>query len=477
MVEEAPVSESSITEVENTEGLNVLKTQPSTEATIESITQGGAESTCNNGAAAAVPETSGENSGEGSKNSLELADEFMEKGSKALKDSDYSEAAECFSRALEIRVGRFGELSPECVKTYYKYGCALLYKAQEEADPLGYVPKKGGELQQESAKDESAKNVSNGESSVASASTKGGDSVPVDNQGGAANDVSNENNDEDADGDSDAEDLAEAEAEAEADDDESDLDLAWKMLDVARAIAEKQSGDTMEKVDILSTLAEVALEREDIETSLNDYQKALSMLERLDEADSRHIAELNFRICLCLEIGSQPQEAIQYCQKAISVCQARTQRLKNQANSVSESTSASSTSDTDKQAEIETLTGLAGDLEKKLEDLQQLVSNPKSILSEILGIAAAKSKSGEKSESSSSSVLPVNSSSISSSKSNGGFDSPTVSTTQASGSSGVTHLGVVGRGVRRVVMTADPTPTKKPALDSKEEDKSNGNSS
>lgn len=59
---------------------------------------------------------------------------------------------------------------------------------------------------------------------------------------------------EDADN-SDAEDLA------EADEDESDLDLAWKMLDVARAIVEKDSGDTMEKVDILSALAEVALER------------------------------------------------------------------------------------------------------------------------------------------------------------------------------------------------------------------------
>lgn len=45
------------------------------------------------------------------------------------------------------------------------------------------------------------------------------------------------------------------------DEDESDLDLAWKMLDVARAIIEKDSGDTMEKVDILSALAEVALER------------------------------------------------------------------------------------------------------------------------------------------------------------------------------------------------------------------------
>lgn len=33
------------------------------------------------------------------------------------------------------------------------------------------------------------------------------------------------------------------------------------MLDVARAIAEKNSGDTMEKIDILSALAEVAMER------------------------------------------------------------------------------------------------------------------------------------------------------------------------------------------------------------------------
>lgn len=48
---------------------------------------------------------------------------------------------------------------------------------------------------------------------------------------------------------------------SDAEEDESDLDLAWKMLDVARAIAEKQPGDTMEKVDILSALAEVALER------------------------------------------------------------------------------------------------------------------------------------------------------------------------------------------------------------------------
>lgn len=43
-------------------------------------------------------------SGESSGKTLEQAIELMEKGSKALKDGDLSEAAECFSRAVEIKL-------------------------------------------------------------------------------------------------------------------------------------------------------------------------------------------------------------------------------------------------------------------------------------------------------------------------------------------------------------------------------------
>lgn len=49
--------------------------------------------------------------------------------------------------------------------------------------------------------------------------------------------------------------------EGEEEGDESDLDLAWKMLDVARAIVEKQPEDTIQKVEILEALGEVSLER------------------------------------------------------------------------------------------------------------------------------------------------------------------------------------------------------------------------
>ncbi|XP_028081849.1 NASP-related protein sim3-like [Camellia sinensis] len=464
MADEAPTSETPPQIAE--------QTPASVEATIESNSQGGTHSSCNNNDKTCAPTSDGDR-----EKSLEYADELMERGSKAAKDRDYPEAAECYSRALEIRVGHYGELAPECVNAYYKYGCVLLYKAQEEADPLGTVPRKEGESKQASDKDGSVKNAINGESSAASVScnvVKDGSSNPQD---GAPNDVSSGKAQEEDDEESDAEDLA------EADEDESDLDLAWKMLDVARAIVEKHSNDTMEKVDILSTLAEVALEREDIETSLSDYLKALDILERLVEPDSRHIAELNFRICLCLEIGSKAQEAIPYCQKAISICNSRVQRLMNELNSLSGSTATSAASEldqtgqlssngsqsndsiVDKKAEIETLTGLSGELEKKLEDLEQFVSNPTSILSDILGMVSAKAR-GIIEKNGAPSV--ISSSQLGIDSSSGDLDSPTVSTAHSNGAAGVTHLGVVGRGVKRVSMNSamsESSAMKKPALD------------
>lgn len=67
-----------------------------------------------------------------------------------------------------IRVAHHGELAFECVNTYYKYGCALLYKAQEEADPLATMPNKEAESHENSNKDGSMKNAVNDESSTAS---------------------------------------------------------------------------------------------------------------------------------------------------------------------------------------------------------------------------------------------------------------------------------------------------------------------
>ncbi|BAU00158.1 hypothetical protein LR48_Vigan06g038200 [Vigna angularis] len=467
MAEEAPASETSVTMPRLEEAVAVDETLNSSEKdksgiSVNASTAHGVEESVSK-AEASVSDP---------QKSLELANELMEKGNLAIKENDFGEAADNFSRALEIRVSHYGELAPECVHTYYKYGCALLYKAQEEADPLADVPKKEDGSQHDSTKEGPAKSSVNAESSTASFSSNTvQDSA---DQGEAVDDGSTKNDEEEGDEASDAEDLA------EADEDETDLDLAWKMLDIARAIVEKQSVNTIEQVDILSTLADVALEREDFETSLSDYQKALSILEQLVEPDDRKIADLNFRICLCLEVGSKAQEAIIYCQKATSVCKARLHRLTNEVKSCSDLTSVSELTENvptdpnsdpnnsivDKQSEIETLKGLSSELERKLEDLQQLVSNPKSILAEILGIAAAKAGNGKES-----SLGMVSSSQLATVKNNGGFDSPSISTAHTNGSGGVTHLGVVGRGVKRAsnASSSEGSTPKKPALESTED--------
>ena len=67
-----------------------------------------------------------------------------------------------------FRTSHYGELAPECASTYFKYGCALLYKAQEETDPLGNVPKNAPN--EESAKSTTTKDDSvNSKASVSNA--------------------------------------------------------------------------------------------------------------------------------------------------------------------------------------------------------------------------------------------------------------------------------------------------------------------
>lgn len=93
MAEEAAISVTSPTAEQNQNSVN---------ATIESGVQGGTESTCNNNNTA---ESSVVTSDGNREKSLEFADELTVKGSKASKDGDYAEAVECYSRALEIRLG------------------------------------------------------------------------------------------------------------------------------------------------------------------------------------------------------------------------------------------------------------------------------------------------------------------------------------------------------------------------------------
>ncbi|KAF3323969.1 protein NASP [Carex littledalei] len=410
------------------------------------------------------PNSNGDGSN-GVEGTLAQADELFERGSKAIEEGDYNEAADCLSRALEIKVMHHGELAEECASAYYKYGCALLFKAQEETDPLGNVPNKSANTEKgksgividrsnssKSVESSSANDVSPGETKA----TEGGEGSGTKGQ----LEGSDDSEDEDADG------------EVEGEEDESDLDLAWKMLDIARVIAENCPEDTLEKVNIFSALAEVSMEREDLEMSLNDYKKALAILEHIVEPDHRRVVELNFRICLVLETATRIEEALPYCGKAISLCKSRIVKLKEKMAASDCATPEEGSAKSAVQDEIELLSGILSDLETKLEDLEQAVSNPISKVTSAIEVIKAAMSSDKESKLKLPEAVP-RSESLSSSQMgtiSNGFDSPTVSTAAGDSSgSTVTHLGVVGRGVKRAVVqpvSSDEHKNKKPLTES-----------
>ncbi|PNT61481.1 hypothetical protein BRADI_5g15692v3 [Brachypodium distachyon] len=371
-----------------------------------------------------------EEEGEGEK-TLERAEELFAKGSKAIEEGDFVEAVDCLSRALEIRVERFGELAPECASTYYKYGCALLYKSQEETDPLGNVPKSAPN--EDSAK--STTNEGSGNSKASSSNIK--DAPSSDKDGLEEGQNSNEKDEEDADGGSDKDG-----DEMGGDEEDSDLDLAWKMLDIARAIVEKTPDNTMEKVNIFSALAEVSMEREDIDNSLGDYSRALAILEHLVEPDHRRIVEL-------WQLASKIGDAIPYCAKAVSLCKSRLQNLKNAKEGLladkGESTSAvdGGPEKSSVENEMELVIATLPDLEKKLEDLELAMATPSSEIEEIMKSIASKAGLMQ----------------------NAGKAMPRASSFTGST---FTDLGVVGRGVKRAniqTISVEPYPKRLAADD------------
>uniref|UniRef100_J3MI88 Tetratricopeptide SHNi-TPR domain-containing protein n=2 Tax=Oryza brachyantha TaxID=4533 RepID=J3MI88_ORYBR len=401
----------------------------------------------------------GEGEGEEAK-TLERAEELFERGSKAIEDGDFVDAVDCLSRALEIRVAHHGELAPECVSTYYKYGCALLYKAQDEADPLGNVPKS-------SSNEESVKSTTNKDDRSSKASGSNTEDASSMEKADTEEGQNSNGKGQEENGDSDKDD-----DEMAGDEDDSDLDQAWKILDIARAIVEKSPDDTMEKAKIFSALAEVSMEREDIENSLGDYFKALAILEHLLEPDHRRIIDLNFRICLVYELASKISDAIPYCSKAISLCKSRIQSLKNDKEAGKDDTASAAEGGSAKSAsedEIELLSGILSELEKKLEDLEQAMATPSSVMDAIMKRIASKASDEQNATNTLPAAASFNSSSQMAGSSNG-FDSSTLSTAATLGSTGstVTDLGVVGRGVKRAnikPISAEPSP-KRAAADS-----------
>uniref|UniRef100_A0ACD5XAP9 Uncharacterized protein n=1 Tax=Avena sativa TaxID=4498 RepID=A0ACD5XAP9_AVESA len=227
---------------------------------------------------------------------LKFAHELFDKGCKDVEERNFSKASECFSHALKIRVLHYGKLAPQCASTFYRYGCALLCKALAANNLSGCVSKCA--LNEESVKITAATSKDDVESSSASGSNV--EHVPL---SGRSDYEEGENLNR-----KDQEDV-----NVTCDEAKSDLDLAWKMLDIARAIVVKSPEKTMAKVNISYALAEVSMKRGDRYTAISYYMGALAILEHFCRPDDRRVVQRNIHICA----------------KAISACQSLIQNLEN----------------------------------------------------------------------------------------------------------------------------------------------------
>eukprot|EP00897_Mesotaenium_endlicherianum_P000786 jgi/Mesen1/10708/ME000090S10164 len=248
---------------------------------------------------------------------LEDVQDKFEEGCAALKADEYDTAVRLLGEVLEARVNHFGEMSPLCSSAYLQYGRALFAKAQAETDVLGASAEAVSNQRRERAnQDEQLQE--NQEASVVDKATEG-------NGEGCLGEENEEGEkDEELDGDGQEENGD----EAAIDEDESDLELAWKMLEAARLIHERQAGHSLEEADVITTLGDISLEKEDFATCIEDYSRALTLLEGLVERDDRYIAELCFKISCAHQLAERPKEALDFCQRAIAVCQQRVERLK-----------------------------------------------------------------------------------------------------------------------------------------------------
>ncbi|KAG0621756.1 hypothetical protein M758_3G045600 [Ceratodon purpureus] len=439
-----------------------------------------------------VMEAGASSSEKGNAAAMEIAEaqRLFDDGCDFMRNESFDDAAQCFSQALEYRVRHFGELAPECATTYYKYGCALFDKLQDEADPLG-----------ETVNPNSALPSSNGEGSSGKESEVTGKD-PVD----------------EADGDEGDEDEAMGEGEEGKEEEDGDLEDAWKMLEFARVIHEKQGLCTIETVDIITKLADVNCFKENYESCYDDYTKALEMLRQVVEPDSRILAELYFKIAIAHQLDLKPKEALKYCSCAVAVCEARVQRLKHElAKTQGEGVDplgSPGTASEGKQPEPETNGRMKGieqetddlvkddeakddmeeksgpesmateikdiedllvDLKDKEEELKEMASAPSLVealqaanpeaaasVKQLFALAAGSQASGSGGTSSSSAVADGV-------KTSNGFDQPSLANFSSS-TAVVTDLGVVGRGIKRaepVAVAAGGSTSREGALPSK----------
>ncbi|KAF8311404.1 hypothetical protein DL93DRAFT_2139663 [Clavulina sp. PMI_390] len=230
----------------------------------------------------------------------------------------FEEAVGFYATALELMAEKYGENAPESADMLFAYGKALLENAIAQSAVLGKEePNPDAEEEEDKVTAKKAsKFVFEGD----------GEDVVEFKQ----------------DGDAEGEEEEEEEPQAGGDDDapEDDFNAAWEVLDLARALYEKQpnanSDETQLKIaDTYITLGDISLETEKFDQAIADFTEGLKIKTAILPKHSRQITEAHYKLGLVLDLTSgRLGDAIVEVQKALDSIERRLEVLKGKEQGI-----------------------------------------------------------------------------------------------------------------------------------------------
>merc|ERR1712215_16864 len=358
---------------------------------------------------------------------------FLTTGKRHLLVKDIPAAVSEFAQACELLSAAFGETGKECAESYYYYGKALLEISRLESGVLGNaldgVPEEDDEANSSKVEDpskmtdEEKKEV---EEKVGEAlkenlvelekrddETETDETRKVETNKGEKADENKEDEDEDEamdEGDESQEESSNEQMETDkvtkedeekttgkdGEEEPSNLQLAWKMLELAKVIYTKQveitEDETKKAIEeklcrTILTLGEISIENENYSQAVEDIQMCLKKQGAFSK-DSRLVAETHYQLGVAQGFNSQYDAAVESLSSAIQIIK---ERVKNINVLVKSSEGKKETGELEAsiyKKEIEELEELIPEIEEKITDTKDLKKE-----------AEAKSQDAEKSSS------------------------------------------------------------------------------
>ncbi|EGN96727.1 hypothetical protein SERLA73DRAFT_57984 [Serpula lacrymans var. lacrymans S7.3] len=245
----------------------------------------------------------------------------LEHARRAFALRKYESAVDYYATALELMTKKHGEHAPEIADLYFSYGRALLENAISQAGVLGKEQPENGVDEENEGSGSGSGNISG---PILSFSGDADDDA-VDLFAQQAEELENEaENDEDGE-----------EGEADDGEPEDDFNAAWEVLELARAIYEKEKDGDDDEVklklaDTYIALGDVSLETEKFDQAISDYTSALSLKAILLPKSSRQIAEAHYKLSMVLDLTSgRLKDAISHAEEALESVECRLAELRD----------------------------------------------------------------------------------------------------------------------------------------------------